>query len=116
MIYTKQDPNKKHLIRCNKTSPNDMRGNNLLKKIIRGNKNNKSYFLFLIGVITLLSLLSPVLAHSGEDDFGHHGMMGNFGMNWMGGFGMGIFMWIFMILIVIVLILFIAWLIKQIQK
>ncbi len=75
------------------------------------NKMKSKQFVYLaMIVLVFISLASPVLAHAGEDDYAHHGMMGGMGgMMW--GFG-----WIFMILIIVALILFIVWLIKQIQE
>ena len=64
-----------------------------------------------------VSLISFVVAHTGEDDYAHHmagGMMGNW---MMGGYGTGWFFgWLFMTLTIVALILLIVWLIKQIQK
>lgn len=64
------------------------------------------------------SLISFVVAHTGEDDSAHHmtgGMMGNW---MMGGSGTGwwIFGWLFSILVLVALVLLIVWLVKQIQK
>ena len=70
----------------------------------------KNKILLSVLLVSLLSL-SFVVAHTGEDDFGHHSMMG--GM--YGGTGM-FFGWIFGILVLLALILLIVWLIKQIQK
>lgn len=59
-------------------------------------------------VLTLfVSLTGFVSAHTGDDNFSHHGLMGS-GFMWL--FGL-----IFMILIVVALVLLIIWLIKQIQ-
>ncbi len=71
-------------------------------------------YLVMVSLV-FVSLASPVLAHAGEDDYDHHGMMNGFysGMGWL---GMGFFGWIFMILIVVALVLFIVWLIKRIQE
>jgi uncharacterized membrane protein len=63
-------------------------------------------------VFLLLSFMSPVLAHAGDGDYDHHGMMSG-SYAW---FGMGFFGWTFMILIVVALVLFIVWLVKQIQE
>lgn len=76
----------------------------------------KQFVYFTMIVLVFASLASPVLAHSGEDEYNHHGMMGGFYGGMIGGFGMGFFGWIFMILIIVALILFIVWLIKQIQE
>lgn len=62
-------------------------------------------------VLTLfVGLTNFVSAHTGDDNFSHHGLMGS-GLGFMWLFG-----WIFMILVVVVLVLLIIWLIKQIQK
>lgn len=60
----------------------------------------------------LLSLVTTVLADTGD---GYCGMMG--GMM-SGAFGMGgmFFGWIFGILVLVALVLLIIWLVKQIQK
>jgi uncharacterized membrane protein len=74
---------------------------------------NKISSLLFIG-LALLSI-GIVMAHEGNDDYVHHGMMSSF----YGGHGYGfmwIFGWIFMLLVFIALILFIVWLIKQIQE
>jgi len=64
-----------------------------------------------IAILALLffSSIGLVLAHAGEDEYGHHGMM-------MGGFGIGFFGAICMILVIVVLILLIIWLWKKIQE
>ena len=79
-------------------------------------KNNRLILLIILGIFGIFSLLSSVLAHSGEDDFSHHEMMERGTM--MGGWGYGgmIFGWLFSVLILVALVLFIVWLIKQIQK
>jgi uncharacterized membrane protein len=66
-------------------------------------------------MVSLISLVSLVIAHTGEDDFEHHSMME--GMM-LGGYGYGgmIFSWLFGVLVLVALILLIVWLIKQIQK
>ena len=66
----------------------------------------------------VLSLVTTVLAHTGEDDFAHHSMMGGMGGMMSGTFGMGgmFFGWIFGLLIIVALVLLIIWLVKQIQK
>jgi len=72
----------------------------------------------IYGVFVLLSILllvSPVLAHIGDDDYGHHMMMGSF-CGSSAGYGMGLFGSVFMILILIILVLVVMWLYKQIQK
>ena len=59
------------------------------------------------------SLISFVVAHTGDDDSTHHmtgGMMGGYGTGWW------IFCGIFSVLALVALILLIIWLIKQIQK
>lgn len=68
------------------------------------------FLVFALPIV--LSLVTIVLAHTGEDETAHHyGMMA-------GAYGIGgmFFGWIFSILIIVALILFIIWLIKQIQK
>ncbi len=60
----------------------------------------------------LLSMISFVSAHEGDDLYDHHGMMGY----WGGMYGMSIFGWLFMTLVVVALVLLIIWLIKQIQE
>ncbi len=47
-------------------------------------------YLVMVSLV-FVSLASPVLAHAGEDDYDHHGMMNGFysGMGW---FGMGFWM------------------------
>lgn len=79
-------------------------------------KNKSILALVMFSVMFVLNIASPVLAHAGEDDYGHHGMMGDCCENIMSGFGMGFFGWIFMILVIVALVLFIVWLIKQMQK
>ena len=61
----------------------------------------------------LLALANPIMAHSGDDSYGHHSMMGGYGGN-MGG--IWFFGWIFMLLIIIALVVFIVWMIKKIQQ
>ena len=59
----------------------------------------------------LVSLISFIVAHTGEEDYNYHmGMMSIYGAGWwpFGG--------LFMILIIVFLILLIVLLIKQIQK
>ena len=70
---------------------------------------------FATTVLMLVSLMSFSLAHTGEDEFGHHGMMGRM---MAGGYGYGasVFGWVFMTLVLIILVLLIAWLIKQLQE
>lgn len=77
---------------------------------------NKSFGIFvMLSFLSILLLASPVLAHVGDDDYGHHMMMGSFcGSN--AGYGMGFYGSIFMILTLIILVLIIIWLYKQIQK
>lgn len=71
-------------------------------------KNNKTIIIFIVTAI-LLAFFSL----SGMMSTGGYGMMGGFGS----GFNfMWIFGWLFMTLIILALILFIAWLIKEIQK
>ena len=77
------------------------------------NKQKSRIVFVLVSLLLILSVASSVLAHVGEDDYGHHGMMGGyFGGMW----GMSLFGWVFMILIIVALILFIIWMIKQIQE
>jgi hypothetical protein len=65
----------------------------------------------------VISMINTVLAHAGEDDYGHHMMGGMYNMMYGGyGFGWMFLGWLIMILIIILLILLIIWLIKQIQK
>jgi len=74
------------------------------------------FSLSLISFLVLtIGLTGFVSAHTGDDDYGHHGMMGGF---YGGGMynDMGVFGLVFMILIITTLILFIIWLIKQIQN
>lgn len=66
---------------------------------------NRSSVVFSVMVFGLLTLAS---AHTGEDDFSHHTMMG--------GYGGVIFGWMFGLLVVVALVLLIVWLIKEIQK
>ena len=66
----------------------------------------------------LLSLVTTILAHTGEDEGLHHqgcGMMGGM-MTGIYGYGGMLFGWLFGLLILVALILLIVWLIKQIQK
>ncbi len=66
----------------------------------------------------LLSLVTTVLAHTGEEEGLHpegYGMMGGM-MTGAYGLGMGIFGWLFGLLVIVILVLLIVWLIKQIQK
>ncbi len=76
----------------------------------------KKLLLSLLGIF--LVLISFVSAHTGEDEYAHHGMMGDMYGMMSGTWGMGgsFFGWIFMLLIVVALVLLIVWLIKQIQK
>ena len=71
----------------------------------------------------MLNLINIVSAHGADETNNYSNMMGGGNMmGYMWGLGGGwgwtamIFMWLFWILILVVLILFIAWLIKQIQK
>ncbi len=59
--------------------------------------------------MSLVFSLVSVAAHTGDDFYGHHSMMGY-------TTGMGIYGWIFMLLVVVALVLLIVWLIKEIQK
>jgi len=78
--------------------------------------NNKYGMFALSGLLSVLLLASPILAHVGDDNYSHHGMMdGSYG-GMMDGYGMFFFGWIFMILIIIILVLVIIWLYKQIQE
>jgi len=61
----------------------------------------------------LLALANPIMAHSGDDTYGHHSMMGGY---WGGINGMWVFGWIFMLLIIIALVVFIVWMVKKIQQ
>tara|TARA_Y100000034_G_C6582900_1_gene252896 strand:- start:194 stop:445 length:252 start_codon:yes stop_codon:yes gene_type:complete len=73
-------------------------------------KHNKKINLSLfIVILSILTLINPLLAHA-SDDSSHHMMEGM-----MYGSGMWIFCWIFIILIIVALVLFIIWMIKQIQ-
>ena len=69
----------------------------------------------LVGVGIILSLISFVVAHEGEDIYGHHSGMGAM---MYGAYGTGgiFFGWLVSILVVIALVLLIIWLVKQIQK
>ena len=74
---------------------------------------------FLMAILGfVLVLTSFASAHTGDDDYAHHSMMGDmYGM--MGGsYGYGgmFFGWLAGLLVIIVLVLLIVWLIKQIQK
>ena len=74
-------------------------------------KNNQTLMWIIIAVVALL-FLSFALGWGGYGGYG--GMMGyNNMMNWGGTW---IFGWLFMTLVVIALVLFVAWLVKQIQK
>ncbi len=66
-------------------------------------------------VLVFLSLVAFVSAHSGADDYSHHGMMGDFYgmMSGTGGYVGPIFMWLLGVLVLIVLVLLIIWAIKQ---
>ena len=73
----------------------------------------------LIGILGfVLVFTSFVSAHTGDDDYMHHGMMGDMYGMMSGGFGYGgmFFGWIIGLLFVVALVLLIIWLIKQIQK
>ena len=76
----------------------------------------KLSLILIILLSSLISLSGIVIAHTGDDDYGHHMMGGFMGTYGMGMWGMGIFGWIFSLLIIVIFILLIAWLIKQIQK
>ncbi|MBS3086092.1 hypothetical protein J4422_00120 [Candidatus Pacearchaeota archaeon] len=74
-------------------------------------KNNQALTWIIIAVAVLL-FLGFTMGWGGYGGYG--GMMGyNNMMNWG---GMWVFGWLFMTLVVIALVLFIAWLVKQIQK
>lgn len=68
----------------------------------------------------VLASLSVVSAHVGEDNYSHHGMMGDMYGMMTGSYGYGyggmIFGWLIGLLVIVVLVLLIVWLIKQIQK
>ena len=66
----------------------------------------------LIGMVVFLA--GFVSAHTGEDDFSHHGMFGM--MSGSYGMGWGLFGWVFNLLILTALVLLIVWLIKKIQE
>jgi uncharacterized membrane protein len=87
-----------------------MKNKNNLKNKKQSKKNQRGFmfpfFLFLI------AFAQPIMAHSGEDYYGHHSMMGGYwGMN-----GMWVFGWIFGLLIIVALVLFIVLMIEKIQK
>ena len=63
----------------------------------------------------LLSLVTTVLAHTGEDEFAHHSMMESMMYGGYGYSGM-FFGWVFGILVLVALVLLIFWLIKKILK
>ena len=74
--------------------------------------------LSVIFIFTLVTLISSVSAHTGEDEGIHHegcGMIGGM-MGGYYGLGMGIFGWLIGVLIIVALVLFIIWLVKQIQS
>jgi len=73
---------------------------------------NKLTFFMLASFLTLLTI-APIMAHSGEDQYGHHSMMSGY---WGGINSMWIFGCIFMILGTIALVVFIVWMIKQTQQ
>lgn len=77
-------------------------------------KLNSLLALFLVSFVGLAGFAS---AHAGDDSYGHHEMMGMYGMM-SGGYGFGwmIFGWIIGILWIVLLVLAVVWLIKQIQK
>ena len=77
---------------------------------------NKLTNLMVFSILILVSLALPVLAHTGEDDYGHHGMMGGMMSGAYGFGGMWLFGWAFAILVLVALVLLIVWLLKQIQK
>lgn len=66
----------------------------------------------------VFSLISFASAHTGNDEFDHHGMMGGlYGMmsgNW--GYGGMFFGWLINLSVIAVLVLLIVWLIKKIQE
>ncbi len=72
----------------------------------------KNKILSLFGV-SILSLVSLVLADTGEGSYGCFGP-GMMGGSW--GYGGMIFGWLFSALFLVALVLLIVWLIKQIQK
>lgn len=81
-------------------------------KKIRGNFM-LSFFLFLI------AFAQPIMAHAGDDYYGHHSMMGGYWGNMMsfGSMnGMWFFAWIFGLLIIVALVLLIVLMIKKIQR
>jgi len=71
--------------------------------------------ILLIILSMILVLTTFVSAHTGEDDYNHHSMMGSMIYGSYGQIGMW-FGWALGLLILIILVLFIIWLIKQIQK
>ena len=69
--------------------------------------NKKLMGIFVLGIFSLVSLVS---SHTGDDEIGHHSMMGSYGTSGM------LFGWLFMLLVIVALVLLVIWLIKQIQK
>jgi hypothetical protein len=76
-------------------------------------KSKKTRKFILTSSLFLMALASPIMAHSGDDSYGHHSMMGGY---WGNTGGTLIFGWLFMLLLIISLILFIIWMIKKIQQ
>jgi len=85
----------------------------------------KSTIIVLLILVSLITLLAPILADPGDDDSAHHeGCFGGTGaISGMGnmmygtyGTGLGIFNWITGLLIISILILLAVFLFKQIQK
>jgi len=63
----------------------------------------------LVGFFTLLTMISPIMAHTEDNEFGHHSMMGGYwGIN-----PINMFMGIFMILVIIA---FLFWAVQQKQQ
>ena len=83
--------------------------------MININKKIITLFVFIALTISLIVSFPMIIAHEGDDDYDHHGMMSGFYGNGM-WFGMWIYGWIFMILIIVAIILFIIWMIKQLQE
>lgn len=73
--------------------------------------NNQNLLIWILAAVVVLSFLFSGFGYGG---YGSGGMMGMMYGNYGGG--MMFFGWIYAIIILIALVLFIAWLVKQLQK
>ena len=77
--------------------------------------DNNNLLIWILGIVVLLFLLGGFgMMGYGTGGYGFGGMGGMMYGNY--GSGMMFFGWIYGLLVLVALVLFIAWLIKQIQK